>query len=279
MPSQSFLSLFARPKPVIGMVHLLPLPGCARGNGDLAAAIERALADTRTLEAGGVDGLMIENFHDAPFRKDRVSPATIAAMTAAAIEVRRATRLPIGINVLRNDIISAISVAHVAGAQFVRCNVYIGAAVTDQGILEGAAEVAVRCRGELGAGVAILADVEVKHAAQLASRPLALQAKDAINRGCADGVVVSGEETGRATSQQALLEARSAIPSAALIVGSGLRQENAAELLEIADAAIAGVGFKQHGDASLPVDEARVRSLMEIVEEVRNRTMEQPRLC
>ena len=52
---------------LIGVVHLLGLPGSPRAV-PLVDAIERAVADARALEHGGADAIIVENFHDAPFK-------------------------------------------------------------------------------------------------------------------------------------------------------------------------------------------------------------------
>src|SRR5258708_35259807 len=108
MPSMSMSIEFASTKPIIGMVHLLPLPGCARGGRDMDEVIQRAEADAAALAEGGLDGIMIENFFDAPFHKDHVPAVTVSAMTRAVHAIRQATRLPIGVNVLRNDVAAAM---------------------------------------------------------------------------------------------------------------------------------------------------------------------------
>ena len=152
----------ATPIPVIGMLHLPPLPGSARWAGDWEAVRRFVLHDAETLSAGGVDGLMIENFGDTPFYPDRVPAITIAAMTALACEVRRTTSIPIGINVLRNDGRSALAIAVASDASFIRVNVLCGARVTDQGLLQGIAHDLLRERAFLKAeAIRILADVDV----------------------------------------------------------------------------------------------------------------------
>src|SRR5690606_13240725 len=114
-------------------------------------------------------GLMLENFGDTPFYPRRVAAHTVAAMTAIAVEVRRQVDLPLGINVLRNDGLSALGIAAASGADFIRVNVLSGARVTDQGIVQGIAHDLLRERRWLGAeSVKILADVNVKHSAPLA---------------------------------------------------------------------------------------------------------------
>ncbi|MEM4647570.1 MAG: BtpA/SgcQ family protein, partial [Candidatus Nezhaarchaeales archaeon] len=108
--------LFQVDKAVIGVIHLPPLPGSPRYSGeDISSIIESALRDARTLRDGGVDGIIIENFWDMPYRKSSVSPSTIASMAVIAKELAREVNIPVGINVLRNDAVAALAIAKVAG--------------------------------------------------------------------------------------------------------------------------------------------------------------------
>src|SRR5690242_3825374 len=97
---------------VIGMIHLPPLAGAPMHRGETLASIrDHVLRDVGALQTGGAHGLMIENFGDVPFYPGRVPAAVVAQMTALAAEVRRASpSLPLGINVLRNDGQSALTV-------------------------------------------------------------------------------------------------------------------------------------------------------------------------
>ena len=249
-------------KPLIGMVHLMPLPGSARdAENTLEVVIERAISDAKSLEAGGADAIMIENFFDAPFVKEDSPPHAIASMTRAVLAVRNVVNLPLGVNVLRNDSFSAIAIAHVCGAQFVRVNVWVGAAVTDQGVIEGAARKAILYRKELGADVAIFADIFVKHATQLASGSLEDAAKDAVLRGLADGLSVSGTTTGASTPVDDVRRVKQALPDCPVLVGSGFNTQSASELLQFADGAIVGTSLKPGADVSAPVNSELVRAL------------------
>ena len=251
-------------KPLIGMVHLGALPGSPRDTGEpLDNIIARATQDAQSLEAGGANALMIENFFDAPFAKDRVPPHTLAAMTRAVQAVRETTTLPLGVNVLRNDALSALAIAHVCGAQFVRINVYVGAAVTDQGLIEGAARAAILYRRELRADttVQLWADVFVKHAAQLGTNSLEDAAKDAVLRGLADALIVSGTATGTATNPDDVRRVKSAVPNTPVLIGSGFDAHTAPALLAYADGAIVGTSLKHDGQVASPVETARVRAL------------------
>lgn len=253
---------FWKPKPLIGMVHLCALPGSPGWSGEpLGSIIDDAVRDVQALDIGGANALMIENFFDVPFAKNHVPPHTIAAMSNVVAAIRAQTTLPLGVNVLRNDAHAALAIAHICGAQFVRVNVYVGAAVTDQGIIEGAARDAVLYRHELRADVAIWADVCVKHAAQLGTVLLEDAARDAVHRGRADALIVSGTATGYATDVEDVRRVKTVVPDTPILVGSGFNVDTAASLLLYADGAIVGTSLKQNGKVELPVEAERVSAL------------------
>ncbi len=256
--------------PVIGMLHLPPLPGSSRWGGDWEAVRQFVLHDATALCAGGVNGLMIENFGDTPFYPDRVPAITVAAMTALASEVRRATDVPLGINMLRNDGRSALAVAVASGAAFIRVNVLCGARVTDQGLLQGIAHDLLRERANLKAeAIRILADVDVKHSAPLAARPLEVEVSDVIQRGHADAIIVSGAATGSATEMHTLQAATRAASQTPVFIGSGVSVETIPELIAHgASGLIVGTSLKFDGRISNPVDPARVRALVEAVRQI-----------
>ncbi|MEA2528566.1 MAG: uncharacterized protein QOG89_210 [Thermomicrobiales bacterium] len=251
----------------VGTVHLLPLPGSARGGGaaDLAAILDRARRDAAAYAEGGADALIVENFGDVPFARDRVASHVVAAMTLAVAAVREEAGLPVGVNVLRNDVLSAVAIAAMAGGRFVRANVYVGAAVTDQGLIEGRADEVQALIRQLGAGVVVWADVDVKHAAPLAARPVADLAEDAVERGLAAAVIVTGRATGQAATDADLHVVRTAVPGTPVYVGSGVTAETVGELLRIADGVIVGTAAKVDGVVTNAVDVERVRTIAQAV--------------
>ncbi len=247
---------FSRPRALVGMVHLQPLPGAPGFDGDLDAVATRAQADARILAEAGFDALMVENFHDTPFFKGALPPITVAALTRCALAVRAAAPdLPLGINALRNDGPAALSVAVATGARFIRVNVLSGAMVTDQGIIEGCAAELLRLRSALGVDIAILADVAVKHAAPLAALDPAQLARDTVYRGHADALVVSGSGTGQPTLPADLEAVRTACPGVPVLVGSGVTAETLANY--DADAFIVGTALQKDGR----VDRARAEAV------------------
>jgi membrane complex biogenesis BtpA family protein len=254
----SFASRFAA-RAVFGMVHLGPLPGSPRFTS-LDAVIDAALRDARAIAAGGCDGLAIENFGDRPFTRGRVEAETVAAMTRAVTEIVREVRLPFGINVLRNDALSALAIAAATGASFIRVNVHTGAMVTDQGVIEGDAYATLRKRASLAPNVLIFADHLVKHATPVGTIDPIQSAKDLRLRGLADALIVSGAETGAAADPSRLRMLRDAV-DAPLLVGSGLTAGNATEFAA-ADGAIVGTSIKTDGRVDQPVDRERVEQLV-----------------
>lgn len=258
---------FRRPTTLIGVVHLLPLPGAALAPGPagdaMTAALDAALADLDALEKGGIDGVIVENFGDTPFHGERVPASTIAAMSAVAQELRRAAGVPLGVNVLRNDVRAALAIAAACRLDFVRVNVHAGAMLTDQGVLEGRAAETLAERRRLGAGhVLILADVLVKHAQPLAGDRATLLpqlAEDTYRRGLADALIVTGAGTGKAAALGDVAAVRRAVPEAPVLVGSGVTDSTARAVLDIAQGAIVGTWFKKDGKVDQPVDVERVR--------------------
>src|SRR5688572_2724409 len=204
------------------MLHVPALPGSPQNSFDLDAIIEWVLKDARALASGGIDGLIVENFGDIPFYPHRVPAHTVAFMTAIGREVRREVSLPLGINILRNDAESAIAVAAAVSAQFIRVNIHTGARLTDQGLIEGTAHETLRYRRLLGSEVKIFADVDVKHSAPVATRPLQVEVEELVSRGGADAVIVTGAATGKTTALDDLKTVKKAAGNARVFAGSGV---------------------------------------------------------
>ncbi|NJD09452.1 MAG: BtpA/SgcQ family protein, partial [Gemmatimonadetes bacterium] len=196
-------------------------------------------------------------------------PESGAALAVLAREVRGATPLPRGINVLRNDAAAALAIAAATGACFIRVNVHVGSMLTDQGKLTGRAARTLRLRAALGVPVAILADVLVKHAVAPPGLTPAAAARDTWYRGLADALVVTGAATGAATDLARIHEVRTAVPGAPLFVGSGVNADSVAGLLAETDGAIIGSAFEHGGRAGAGVDAERARRLMEQVHSIR----------
>lgn len=260
---RAFGRLWSGRKPLVGMVHLPPLPGAPLWGGSMDAVEDRAVADARALAEGGMDGVLLENFQDVPFLRGAVPPETVAAMTRAVLAVKRSVTVPVGVNVLRNDARAALAVTVACGADFIRVNVHTGVMWTDQGLVEGDAAGTLRTRTALGADVAILADVLVKHATPPPGLTAESAASDTWARGLADALVASGPGTGRPTDLERVRAVRRGAPDAPVLVGSGVTPETVAVVLEVADGAIVGTTLARGGEPGSGIDPGRVRALVE----------------
>lgn len=258
---ESFLNLFSQKKPLIACIHLQALPGSPYYSGHIEEVMEKAIWETRIFLKYGVDALIVENFRDFPFYPDSLPSETIASLAVVTRLVKSVFLGPVGVNALRNDAAAALSAAHAAGADFIRVNVHTGAAITDQGIIEGQAHNTLRLRKNLQSNIAILADVRVKHASPLGNMSLKQEVKDNIERGLADGIVVSGSATGATVDMQELKTVREATEKP-VIIGSGTTIQNLSQLSAYADAFIIGSFFKKDGKAQNDVEEEQVKKFL-----------------
>jgi membrane complex biogenesis BtpA family protein len=263
---------------MIGVIHLPALPGAPESaHLHPALALQEAglwaVQEAKQLAKAGFDGIILENFGDAPFYKTEVKPETVAAMSVIAAAVRESTRLPIGINVLRNDAFSALSIAAVTGCDFIRVNVLSGVTATDQGLIEGKAADLIRERIRLNAqSVLILADVHVKHAKSLSSSNLAIAIEETAGRGGADGIIISGDTTGRAPDLTVIQEAIEAgkhlgVP---VYLGSGATpalMPTFPSALRI----IVGSTLRKNGVPGAPLDAKRIKGFMDAVKKTKTK--------
>lgn len=266
--------IFSVPKPIIGMIHLKPLPGAPLYNPahySMHDVIEIAVEEAIKLEAAGVDGLQVENIWDYPYLKGAaVGHETTAALAAAAIQVKDAVNIPIGINCHLNAGHQALAVACAVGAQWIRVFEWVNAYVSHAGITEGIGSEISRYRSQLQAqDVKFFCDVNVKHGSHfiVSDRTPVELAHDAESEG-AEVLIVTGFETGKAPTAERVRELTDAV-TAPVLIGSGTTRENVVELLQYADGAIVGSYFKRDNQWKMPVDEQVARDFMDTVKEFR----------
>lgn len=250
------------PPPLVGVIHLAPLPGAPRHAGDMAAVVTAAVEDATTLVGAGFDAVLAENFGDTPFHADQVPPVTIASMSRVVSALADAVDVPIGINVLRNDGLAALGLAAAHGAAFIRVNVLSGLMYTDQGPIVGRADELLRERQALSPSTAVFADVLVKHAVPPAGTDLARSAQDLAERGGADAVIVTGSGTGAPVGLASLIAVREAV-TIPVVIGSGARVETLSDLAGLADSIIVGSSIRRDGRAGAPVDADAARRFVE----------------
>ena len=250
-----------RPR-LIGMVHLGPLPGAPGYLGEIDGLLAAAMRDARVLADAGFDAVMVENFGDAPYFPEAVPPVTVAAMARAVGAVRDAIEIPVGVNVLRNDALAAVSIAAATGASFIRVNVLHGTMTTDQGGITGRAAEVARLRRALAPDLWVMADVFVKHAVPPPGLSLEQATADLASRGGAGAIIVSGDATGKAPGIGTVRKVKAGAGDVPVYLGSGVTATTLPRFLAVADGAIVGTAAKQRGVTTNPVAANRARAMV-----------------
>lgn len=258
-----FRKIFNVRKPIIGMIHLPPLPGTAAGRETrFRDILAYALSELEALQRGGVNGVIVENFWDLPYLPAETPPVTVASLAAVAGSLVQKASVPLGVNILYNDFRGELAVARAVGAAFIRAEVFVDPSLSETGMIPASAPHMIRERAALGAeDVAILSDVQGKNTAPRWQRPVTESAVDAEKRGLADAIVVTGAGTGKSASLDDLRRVKEVV-SVPLLAGSGVSPASLAEILSVCDGAIVGSYFKQGGKIQAPTDPQRVKELM-----------------
>lgn len=262
--------IFGVKKPIIAMLHLLPLPGdpAYDAEGGLEKVIRRAEHDLLALQNGGVDGILISNEFSLPYQKS-VSTSVVASMARIIGELKPKFTVPYGVDVLW-DPYKVFDLAAAVDAKFVR-EVFTGVYASDLGLWDFNYGEIVRHRKAVGAmGVKAMFNIVPEAASYLASRDVVSIAKSTVFNCQPDGICVSGLTAGASTDSQVLRSVKDAIPSTVVFANTGVRLENVEEQLAIADGAVIGTTFKREGKFFNEVDEARVRVFMDKVKSFRN---------
>lgn len=242
-----YLDLFSHKKPIIGMVHLLPLPGTPKFDGNLDAIYKRAEWEAGVLEKKGVDGIIIENYGDEPFDTGEPTPDQLALMAAITYQITQEVNIPVGVNVHFNAWRAEMALAYACKADFVRVEVFVDIVVTGQGIIEPCSAKVTRYKKNLEAkGVYLWADVHPKFSRNLIPMSIVESAVMAEAAG-ADLLIVSGHVTGQATPLQDVIDVKKAV-DLPVVVGSGTNIKNVNDVLAVADGAIVGSVLKEKGD-------------------------------
>lgn len=270
----SLEEMFGVKKPIIGMIHVPPLPGSPGYEGeDMEDIIEFSLRDARILVENGVDGLIVENMWDLPYyTAENVPPWEIAALAVITREVVKTFSVPVGINIVHNGYLGEISIAKAAGAKFMRVCIHAGVQVWDTGDIDrGHPADLLRIRKFLYAeDVKLFADITKKHAVMFPGIDIRTHA-EWTDFYMADALIVTGTMTGKPPTVEDVKVVKEFLPERPVLIGSGSNPENIKEFLKYADGAIVGTYFKVKGITQNPVDPERVRKFMSVVKEVRKK--------
>ncbi|MCK9171131.1 MAG: BtpA/SgcQ family protein [Treponema sp.] len=270
---RNLLSVFPNKKPIIGMIHLRPLPGSPLYDPfdmGMKKIIQIALEEAEKLQDAGVDGLQVENIWDYPYQKQHFSEATVASLAVAVSEVSSKMSIPVGVNCHMNGAPEAMACAVAGNAKWIRVFEWCNAFISQVGFVDSTGADTARLRSSLKADdIMCLCDVNVKHGSHyiIHDRTVAEQAADVESEG-GDAVIVTGFDTGMPPTPEKVAECKKAV-TLPVLLGSGVTEENACSLLSIADGAIIGSWFKEGNKWKNPVSYERARSFMKEMEKIR----------
>ncbi|BBB47365.1 BtpA/SgcQ family protein [Pelolinea submarina] len=247
--------------PLIGMVHLLPLPGSPSYAGSITAIMQAAVEDMLALQKGGADAFIIENFGDVPYEGE-ITREALAVMAAVCAQLSKESSLPFGINVQFNDIDSEWALALASAADFIRVEAFVENRIGIHGISYACAPRLMRLKAAYPAKAMIFADINVKHTFPLAPQPIEFSVHEAIESG-ADALIVTGLLTGQNPTIEDVQQVKEMAGGTPVIIGSGINAKNAAQYLAVSDGVIVGSSLKFDGDVNKRVDAERVAGLVE----------------
>ncbi|WP_232502346.1 BtpA/SgcQ family protein [Aeropyrum camini] len=282
--------MFDKCKPLIGVVHLPPLPGSTGYRTrrypprlgklwSLEDIIEYAVSEASVYEEAGFEGVILENYGDTPYPKNP-GLMQVAAMTRIVREVASRLNIPIGVNMLRNGSVEALASAYSGGGSFIRINSLCETRLSPEGIIEPDAARLAKSLALLGIleerRIEMLADVDVKHSYPLAETNIAQTVRDCIERSGVPiaAIVITGHATGGPPdTDEVVTAARTAAEyDVKTIVGSGISQLNLSKYWHIADGFIIGSSIKLGGKPWNPIDKEKARLLASLAERLRRIT-------
>lgn len=257
-------------KPIIGMLHLPPLPGSYSYTGQpLDDIVAYAVREADILATAGFDGFLIQNAGDRPACLE-ICPEKVAYMSVIGAAIRRAhPTIPVGVNVCWNVPKATIAVCHAIGGAFIRLeHVYIGMAITAHGPVYGCAYEATQYLKLLDATqIHIFADVYEAHSVPIGQVSIEQAARQATGACQAHAVVITGSTMPESLSMMQAIKQSS--PSITVILGGGSDPTNVGEVLRHADGIIVGRSLKTRMDVLAPVDAAKARAYMDAVGRMR----------
>jgi membrane complex biogenesis BtpA family protein len=254
-------------KTIIGMVHLLPLPGApfdrGRSPADVLAAAER---DLEVLLDAGFDAISISNEGDRPYATT-IPPEQIAVFTHVVSRLTAGLDVPFGCGMLI-DPKASLAVARAVSAQFIRLS--FGTMVGSYGVLSEDPAAILRYRRAIGADdVALYLNLSPHFSTSLDTRPLAEVVATTAFLCEPDAIQVHGAGAGVAPAAADVMAVREAAPDIPLLVASGVTPDSVGEVLEHADGVIVGTCLKYDGNIWNPVDPERARRFMHAARDAR----------
>lgn len=261
--------MFGTEQPIIGLLHLRPLPGDPffRPDDSIQGVIDAARADLLALQEGGVDGVLVTNEFSLPYEK-KVSAVTTASMGMVIGALSSLFTVPFGAEAIY-DGDASIELCAATGASFTRC-LFSGAWAGDLGLIDRNVAHTLRLKRGLGLDkLRLFYFVTSEGEVFLNDRTTVDIAKTLLFNCRPDCLVVGGSAPGQTPGPELIRTVRQAVGEVPVVCGTGCRLENVADILAAGNGAFVGTTFKQDGKFENSVDAVRVKRFMDRVREIR----------
>ena len=263
---------FFKKKMVIGMVHLLPMPGNAsyKANGKSAEEkiahnkeiVEWALKDAQALIDCGVDAIMLENFSDWPQYSTEVPLENYSLMLNIASKIKDMVGdIPFGVNIEMNAWKQEWTMAYAVGADFIRVEAFVDNRAGSFGMIEAASTQLMDIMRQLPSETMLFTDVHTAETYGFPNVPINELCCNARSHESSAIIVTENDENKKITfdNVRSMKEIMGDFP---VIVGAGVKEQTVVDYFEAgADAVIVGRGFKD-GEH---IDPEKVKSFMKVV--------------
>ncbi|CAL1532747.1 unnamed protein product [Lymnaea stagnalis] len=257
---------------VIGMIHIKALPGTPQNSHSVQDIVNIACQEATLYKNANVDAVILENMHDIPYvQSSKIGPEVTSVLTVVCHEVKRIfPNIPVGIQVLAGANKEALAIAKAAGLQFIRAEGFVYAHVADEGLMNSCAGELMRYRRQIdGEHIMVFTDIKKKHSSHAITNDVDIvNTAQAAEFFLSDGVIVTGDATGKATSSTEVKAVLGGV-NIPVLVGSGVTKDNF-HLYKQAHALIVGSHFKRSGHWQEELDPLRIQSFMETVRQVRH---------
>lgn len=240
-----FADIFPTPKSVIGVIHL-------KGSGDQDIK-DRARREIDLYVSGGLNGIIFEDYFGSyPYLEWALDYASHSALP-----------VPYGVNCLNFDSL-CFRLAREYACDFLQLDSVVGhVKPRDEASLDAFFSVErPSCKA------LVMGGVRFKYQPVLSEHTVEEDLLTARRR--CDAVCVTGDGTGMQAPLEKIRSFRNALGDFPLVICSGLNDENCAEQLRIADAAVVGSFFKDTGKDTGDVSAERIRILMEKIARLRD---------
>lgn len=258
-------------KTLIGMVHVLALPGTPKNKLTPAEIIEDAVYEASKLKNAGFDAILVENMHDTPYLNRKAGPEVTSLLSIICYEIKTQLKLPVGLQILAGANNEALASAYASGIDFIRAEGFVFGHLADEGFMNSCAGELLRFRKQIGAeNISVLTDIKKKHSSHAITSDISIEeTAEAADFFLADGLIITGSSTGKQASIDELKQAASA-SKLPIIIGSGLSIKNIENYFHYANAFIVGSSVKTEGKWYNKIETEKANELVTLFNKLKN---------